>query len=205
MSGWDVDIAHVCRGVAMAGMFITEWAFGPAWAWELTFFVLMIWFVARSIQSLQEFGLHLPHYAIHALMSFAMLMMYVFPGATSGGSSMSMGMAAGNGARLDPGLALLLAFAFFASAVFTLASPRKGTVHHGSHVAEGSLVGAADGPAEGRSAPAGATTATAVAIDTRTADGEVSAFDHLVATPWLEDASHVAMCVAMGLMLLLMI
>ena len=66
LSGWDVDIAHIAMGVAMAGMFITAWAFGPAWAWELTFFVLMIWFIARSIQSIQEFGIHLPHYAVHA-------------------------------------------------------------------------------------------------------------------------------------------
>jgi len=54
MSGWDVDIAHVLMGTGMAGMFITELAFGPTWAWELAFFVLMIWFVARSIQSVQS-------------------------------------------------------------------------------------------------------------------------------------------------------
>jgi hypothetical protein len=189
-SGWDVDIAHVAMGVAMAGMFITDWAFGPAWAWELVFFVLMIWFIARSVQSLQEFGFHLPHYAVHALMSFAMLMMFVFPGATSGGSSMSMGMSTSAGARLDPGLALLLAFAFFASAIFTLASPSKGAAHHGTHVPEYALVGAVDGDGSPEAAPDVA---------------GVGTLDRLVATPWLEDASHVVMCIAMGLMLILMI
>ena len=191
MSGWDVDIAHVCMGVAMAGMFITAWAFGPAWVWELLFFVLMIWFIARSIQSVQEFGMHLPHYAIHALMSFAMLMMYVFPGATRGGASPSMGMSAVSGSRLDPGLALLLAFCFFASAIFTLASPCKGTVHHGSHVPEWALVGAVDGDGDDGSSLATLTT--------------VGTFDRIVARPWLEDASHVVMCIGMGLMLILMI
>jgi hypothetical protein len=191
MSGWDVDIAHVCMGVSMAGMFITAWAFGPAWAWELLFFVLMIWFIARSIQSVQEFGLHLPHYAVHALMSFAMLMMYVFPGATRAGSSPSMGMSAAGGSRLDPGLALLLAFSFFASAIFTLASPRKGAIHHGTHVPEWALVGAVDEDGDDGSSVATLT--------------NVGTFDRIVATPWLEDVSHVVMCVAMGLMLILMI
>ena len=109
----------------------------------------MIWFIARSIQSVQEFGVHLPHYAIHALMSFAMLLMFAFPGGTSGGSAPAMGMSVPRGARLDPGLALLLAFAFFASAIFTLASPSKGAAHHGTHVPEYALVGAVDGDGSG--------------------------------------------------------
>ncbi len=188
-SGWDVDIAHVAMGVGMAGMFIVDWAFGPTWAWEFIFFVLMVWFVVRSFQSLAQFGVHLPHYAVHALMSFAMLLMYAFPGATSSGSAPAMAMSgAAGGSHLDPGLSLLLAFALFASAIFTLASPHKGAAHHGTHVPEYALVGAVDGDA------ASAARAT-----------PVGAVDRLVAVPWLEDASHAAMCVAMGLMLILMI
>ena len=79
------------------------------------------------------FGIHLTHYLIHAAMSFAMLLMYLFPaGASSGAMSMSMGSS--SSARIDPGLSLLLAVVFFASAIFTLASPIKGVSHHGGRL-----------------------------------------------------------------------
>ena len=132
-SGRDIDIAHILMGVSMAGMFVSKWAFGPSAMWELIFGGLLIWFVVRSVKSIQRFGLHKPHEAIHAAMSFAMLLMYLYPvGATSRVSAMSMSMATG-GARLDPGLGFILAVTFFGSAVFTLANPVKGESHHGSH------------------------------------------------------------------------
>ncbi len=193
MSGWDVDVAHVLMGTGMAGMFITELAFGPTWAWELAFFVLMVWFVARSIQSVQEFGIHLPHYVIHAVMSLAMLLMFAFPGEANRLSAPSMAMSSSAGSRLDPGLGFLLAFTFFASAIFTLASPRKGAAHHGSHVPDYALVGSVEPDRSD-----GTSTVTVTVTN-------VSMIERVVATPWLEDASHVVMCVAMGLMLILMI
>jgi len=150
----------------------------------------MIWFIARSIQSIQEFGIHLPHYAIHALMSLAMLLMFAFPGGASGGPAPAMGMSETAGSRLDPGLSLLLAFAFFASAIFTLASHSKGASHHGTHVPDYALVGAVDG--DGR-------------VGDHAHVRPIGVLDKVVAAPWLEDASHVVMCVAMGLMLILMI
>ena len=89
-AGWDVDIAHVFMGVSMAGMFVARWAFGPRPIWELIFTVLLVWFLVQSIQSDIAFGMHLTHYLIHAAMSFAMLLMYVFPaGASSGAMSMT--------------------------------------------------------------------------------------------------------------------
>ena len=151
-AGWDVDIAHLFMGVSMAGMFVTGWAFGPSAIWELIFALLLVWFLVQSIQSVITFGIHLTHYLIHAAMSFAMLLMYVFPGGASSGA-MSMSMASSSSARIDPGLSLLLAFVFFASAVFTLASPIKGVSHHGRH----SRAYAMSGPAGGRTdAPSGA-------------------------------------------------
>ena len=120
-------------GVSMAGMFVTKWAFGPSAMWELIFAALLIWFMVRSIQSIQRFGLHKPHEAIHAAMSFAMLLMYWYPmGSTSGATGMSMSRHR-EAAKLDPGLGFVLALTFFGSAVFTLASPIKGVSHHGSH------------------------------------------------------------------------
>jgi uncharacterized protein DUF5134 len=188
-AGRDVDITHIFMGVSMAGMFVTGWAFGPPAIWELIFAALLVWFVLQSIQSVITFGMHLTHYLIHAAMSFAMLLMYLFPaGARSGTMSMSM---ASSSARVDPGLSLLLACTFLASAVFTLASPNKGASHHGTHSRAYAMSRAAGGTAEG----AGGWSLTG---NGRGAVG-------LITEPRVEDASHVVMAVAMGFMLILMI
>ncbi len=187
-AGWDVDIAHILMGVSMAGMFIADWAFGPSAGWEFIFTVLLVYFLVRSIQSVLEFGIHLTHYLIHAAMSFAMLLMYTFPGGSSSGS-MSMSMGSSSTPRIDPGLSLLLAFVFFTSAIFTLASPRKGASHHGTH-ARAYAMGGAGAQAAPDALPASGSAAGAVGI---------------VTAPWLEDLSHVVMCVGMGFMLILMI
>ncbi len=193
-SGRDVDIAHICMGLSMAGMFVAKWAFGPSAGWELVFAALLIWFVVRSVKSIQRFGLHKPHEAIHAVMSFAMLLMYLYPIGSSSRVSMSMSMASG-GAKLDPGVGFLLAVIFFGSAVFTLASPVKGVSHHGSHAfayAPKVAVGAmASGDAQSGSP--------------QHDPPHVGELEAVVTTPWLEDASHVVMCFAMGFMLILML
>ncbi len=189
-AGWDVDIADICMGVSMAGMFVAGWAFGPSAYLELIFTVLLVWFLVQSAQSVIAFGIHLTHYLIHATMSFVMLLMYVFPaGARS--AAMSMSTASSSSARIDPGLSLLLAVVFFASAIFTLASPVKGASHHGRHARAYVMSVADGGSVEG---PTGSAPAPAAGGATR-----------LITAPWLEDASHVVMCVGMGFMLILMI
>lgn len=186
-SGRDVDVAHILMGVSMAGMFVPKWAFGPSAVWELLFAGLFVWFVVRSIQSVQRFGLHKPHEAIHAAMSFAMLLMYLYPMGSTPGASMSMSATSG-GAKLDPGIGFVLAFMFFASAVFTLAAPVKGVSHHGGHA----LAYDGGGPeGSGRS----------VVLKTQ----DVGTLEAIVTKPWLEDVSHVVMCFAMGFMLILML
>jgi len=189
-TGWDVDIAHIFMGVSMAGMFVADWAFGTSAIWEFIFTVLLVLFVVRSIQSVIAFGIHLTHYLIHAAMSLAMLLMYVFPAGASSGA-MSMTMAPSSSARIDPGFSLLLAFVFFASAIFTLASPNKGASHHGTHARAYAMSGAAAGTVE---APGGQAL-------TPTGRGAV----RLITDPRLEDASHVVMAVGMGFILILMI
>jgi hypothetical protein len=188
--GWDVDIAHIFMGVSMAGMFVADWAFGPSAIWELIFGALLVWFVVQSIQSVIAFGIHLTHYLIHAAMSFAMLLMYVFPARAMSGA-MSMSMASSSNGRIDPGLSMLLVFAFFASAIFTLASPIKGVSHHGRHARAYAMSESGGGSLEShsRQAPGWA------------GSGAVG----LIAAPWLEDASHVVMAVSMGFMLILMV
>jgi hypothetical protein len=181
-AGWDVDVAHVLMGVSMAGMFIADWAFGSSRTWEVVFASLLVWFSLCGAVSIQRYGFHLSHYLIHAVMSLAMLLMYAFPrGANEATSGMSMSMAVQSGSRLDPGLSFLLALVILASAIFTLASAKKGASHHGSHPPAFALSGA---PRAGVAEPAG--------IDGR------------LAAPVLEDASHVVMCVGMGFLLILM-
>jgi hypothetical protein len=181
--GRDVEVSHVAMGVAMAGMFVPAWAFGPSLLWESVFAALLVWFLVRSIQSVQEWGLHVPHTLIHAVMSFAMLLMYWFPrGASSHAMSMTTSAA---GDRMDPGLAFLLAFVLFGSAIFTIASPNKGASHFGTHCGGRVRVPASDGHI-GEDLPA------------------TTRVDALLATPSLVDASHVVMSIGMGLMLILM-
>jgi len=126
---------------------------------------------------------------VHAVMSLAMLLMYWFPRGTLS-HSMSMTTAAG-GARMDPGLAFLIAFVLFGSAVFTVASPNRGATHFGTHCADPVPVPVADGQhvdvtlVEAPLAPSGVLRA--------------------IAAPTLLDATHVVMSISMGLMLILMI
>jgi hypothetical protein len=188
-SGRDVEISHIFMGVSMAGMFVGRWAFGRSAVWEIIFGALLVWFLVEGIQSVRTYGLHLPHALIHAVMSFAMLLMYWFPmGATSGAMSMST---SGTGSRLDPGVGFVVAFVLFASAIFTLASPNKGASHFGSHAPTYAL--------------AGSTSEDRSDAETEAGAEAVLVLDDVVATPWLVDVSHVVMCIAMGFMLLLMI
>ncbi len=206
-AGRDVEISHLFMGVAMAGMFVGAWSFGRSAVWEIIFGALMIWFLVASIQSVQRYGLHLPHALIHAAMDFAMLLMYWFPrGASSPSGAMSMSASA-TGGRLDPGLALVLAFSLCASAVFTLASPVKGRTHFGSHAPLYALTGP--------TCPTGPTGPTGTDLTGsagpvrdggphREASPLVVGIGKLVATPSALDVSHVAMSVAMAFMLILL-
>lgn len=181
-AGRDVEVSHVAMGLAMAGMFVPAWVLGPSWLWELVFIALLVWFVFQSVQSIRAWGLHVPHYTVHAAMSFAMLLMYWFAGVSSSGA---MSMSTRSSGRLDPGLALLVAFVLFGSAIFTVASPNKGATHYGTHGSNPLAVAASDGHEDRRPQTLGV--------------------EQFIETPSLLDASHVVMCVAMGFMLILLI
>jgi hypothetical protein len=168
----------------MAGMFNSDWAFGPRSVWEFIFAALSVWFAVRGVLSIRRYGIHLSHFFVHAVLSLAMFLMYVFPGKASSRSMGAMHMAmpmVTTDSRLGSGVAFALAICLFASAIFTVGSPQKGVSHHGRRA----LVYTGALPA---SAPQNRWTY---------AEG-------LIATPWVEDASHVAMCVAMGFLLILL-
>lgn len=181
-AGWDVELSHAVMGISMAGMFVGGWAFGPSGVWEGFFGAALVWFVVRAGRSILLYGLHLPHTAVHALMSFAMLLMYWFP------------MASGaSGSRADPGLLFVVATLLLASAVFTFASTHRGGAVYGTHVETGTGTGVP--------AIAGVPSGTSLTRTTAAAPGVEGAFSR----PWLLDATHVVMCVAMAFMLILML
>lgn len=181
-AGWDVELSHALMGIAMAGMFVGGLAVGRRGMWEALFAAALVWFVVRAGRSILAYGLHLPHTAVHALMSLAMLLMYWFP--RSGARSAS---------RADPGLLLIVATLLLASAVFTFASTHRGATVYGAH--PDSSTGIAMSVAAG--GPSGS-----YLIGTTAA---VSGADGAFSRPWLLDATHVVMCVAMAFMLILML
>jgi hypothetical protein len=189
--GRDVEVSHLAMGVAMAGMFVPAWSFGPKLLWVLVFGSLLIWFVVRALRSIQAWGLHVPHTAVHAHMSLAMLLMYSFPRGTLS-HSMSM-TTPGGGARMDPGLAFLIAFVLFGSAVFTIASPNRGATHFGTHCGDWVRVPAPVADGHGTDIQL---------VDTPPTQAGVL---KVMAAPALLDATHVVMSISMGLMLILMI
>jgi hypothetical protein len=192
-AGWDVDVAHTLMGVSMAGMFVAGWSFGSKFMWEALFALLLIWFLARSALSIRQFGIHLPHFLVHGVLSLAMVLMYAFPGGAGDGStgsmSMSMTMPMSGGSRLDPAVALVIALFFLASAIFTIGSSRRGASHHGSHALVYAGVSGGGIPAD----------------RSKESRSYALSVEGVVTTPWVEDASHVVMCVATGFLLLLLI
>jgi len=111
---------------------------------------------------------------------------------TTSGSSMGMsgGMMTGGHApaHLDAGIGYLLAMIFFGSAVFTLAARGRGRSHH-DDIKPVTLTATTPAPSTGD---------TLTVIDV-IQEAEVGSL------PWLEDLSHVVMCIAMGFMLILMV
>jgi hypothetical protein len=187
---YDVNLSHVLMGVAMIGMLVPRWNVGPNGLWEIVFAVVALYFVALSVRFVAIHGIggidddhvhHISHYLIHAVLAGAMLYMYRLgmPVTTMSGTSMSMsGPPHGAG---DPGLTLLLISILVASAVWQLESigefARQPTV----------AVGAGGGPIGGT-----------------IGKGE-NGDDRPWLAPRLEIGDHIAMCITMAYVLVLMV
>lgn len=195
--GGDVQLSHLVMGLTMAGMFEPKWSFGPSPMWELLFGGLFVWFIYSGGRSLSAYGLHVPHAAVHALMSLAMLLMFWFPMGVSHGAMVMSGGASTGGSRIDPGLAVVIAFLLCASAIFTLGSERRGGSDYGSHWAgvTTAVAVAPPGSTDGAAPRAGAV--AGLPAPGCTSGGRVT-------RPWPVDASHAVMCVAMAFMLVIM-
>jgi hypothetical protein len=200
----DVDVTHVLMGTAMAGMLVSDLNPFPTGAWEVVFSLLAAWFVWRCYQFARDpnpsNGHHrhvhrLSRRLIHLVMALAMLYMYLaaVPAVVgSGGGSMAMGAATGATANFVL-LPLLFIVALFVSGIWEV-----------DRIGHLSLADATPDQATPVFASIGGRPTTT--------SGNLAASDHNVSqekTPWLaprlEGTAHIAMCVTMGYMLVLML
>ena len=210
----DVNVSHVLMGAAMAGMLVPSNNPFPAGLGETVFGAMAIWFLIRSIRSAargriawrdEDAGHGLSHYPIHMVMSLAMIYMYAVGTPTSGSQGPVMAMGAGQVQRGYVSLSLLFIAVLFASAVWQLDSiarfspARMSLVYAAASSPSASL---AQDTANLTSSSSSATAEAATGFGGRPSD--VNGPRRLLA-PRLEVGCHVAMCIAMGYMLIVML
>lgn len=219
----DSDVAHLLMGVAMAGMFAPALNALPAGLWEVVFAVVAAWSVCRCIAQVTRRGKPRyladsrqgvsccppDHYPTHVVMAFAMLYMYlVAPTATLSNMGSAMTSSASGTTADFVELPLLFLLVLLGSCVFEL--DRAGRLWREREAqglpapavqptARTVLVGALNG-ARLSAAPAVTKLVPIVADGTK---------DQPRPGPWLTPgfvaASHVAMCIIMGYMLVAML
>lgn len=205
----DVDVAHILMGTAMAGMLVSDLNPISSGVWEVVFSGLAAWFVVRCYQFVRDPGtgltydLHvhrLSRRLIHLVMSLAMLYMYLaaVPAEAGSGGSMAMGVATGATTNfvLVP---LFFIVALFGSAVWELDKIGHWSQLGVTRAATAPVLAPVGGVASSATEQPAATEQSAAA-----AGGTVTADAGWLA-PRLEGASHIAMCVTMGYMLVLML
>jgi hypothetical protein len=194
---YDVNIAHVAMGVAMAGMLVGRLQSLPTGVWEGVFGVLAVWFLGRTVRFVAVRGVwgwdgdgvhHVSHYSTHLVMAAAMLFMFLdgmssiahAPGSKAIAGGMSASGMAGNsasaGATLLPMvfvLALVVSAVWHADGMTRFAVRRPGS----GNVARRGIKG---GPGALTVAPTRPQLA-----------------------PRLESVGHIVMCVTMAYMLVL--
>jgi hypothetical protein len=191
---YDVNISHGLMGLAMAGMLVPRWNYLPDGAWEVIFAVIALWFLALSVRFAARHGTqgtddahvhHISHFLIHLVMACAMLYMY-WLGALTAGNGMSMSSRAVSAG--DPALTLLLVTVLLASAVWQFDTISR----------------FAPQPPTLVSVSGGVATAAASGLA-----GEGGAAPEQRLNPWLaprlEIGCHVAMCLTMAYVLVLLL
>jgi len=225
----DVDLMHVLMGVAMAGT-LCRVDLLPAGVWEPVFSVLAAWFVWRFSMFVTRRGItgrdedhvhHASHYLTHLVMALSMLYMYLSPGASPPRAVEAAGSASGAmlvaGATGSPGnlvgVPLLFVVVLLTSGVWELdAAERSARARLGTLEPETSLELARIGPsslAPGLFDPGifdrgldQAATGPSTAAGPKMLPPQARRGGWLA--PGYEAASHIAMCVIMGYMLVVM-
>jgi hypothetical protein len=201
----DADAVHVAMGVAMAGMLLPGLSPLPGGMWEAVFGAAAAWFAYRAVRSLRPGGAgsrwRSSHPVPHLVESAAMVfMLAALPGSWPGQTMAMPGM---GGARLAAGgslwvLAVLLAlfmigYVVWAADQFTALARARATVN--------------SGPVRdraGSASPAGAT-ATADSAGAAVFQRVSRERGTLAIAPRLAACYKIAMGIAMGYMLVLML
>lgn len=204
---YDVNAARAAEGAAMAGMLAPALNLLSDAAWEVVFVGLAALFAWRSLSFIARHGLTHPssdhahgvsHYVTHLVMSCAMLYMY-FAGVTVTSTQvtgMSMGPAPGTADFVA--LPLLFIVVLAGSAVWHLDALSRFARVRVSDPAPGRAASSdAAASSDGAASPGGVATAV------MTATGGPSEAGWLA--PRLEMGCHIAICVAMAFMLVLML
>ncbi|HLN43949.1 MAG TPA: DUF5134 domain-containing protein [Acidimicrobiales bacterium] len=209
----DVNVAHVTMGVAMAGMLVPALTTLPTGVWEAVFVGLAMWFSWRSVRFIaRHLGQggghdlhHVSHYLTHLVMSCAMLYMYLAAptGGAANAGGMSMGAATGATANFV-GLPLFFLIVLCASAVWHIDSLSLSSSNEPALV---SAMGANELTGGGGGAiPQGQTRlAQRLSPSVTDAPDGPDLNGRPFMAPRLELACHVAMCITMGYMLILML
>jgi uncharacterized protein DUF5134 len=235
---YDVDVAHVTMGVAMAGMLVPTLDPLPNTAWDAAFGVIALWFLWKSLRAgtrhLADRALQqVSHHLAHLVMACAMIYMYLAlapdHGVARSAVPMAMAMGGATGSTAFAGLPLVFVVFLLASAVWHVdrlgpfvagtsatgpAAPLPDPLGGAGAVATLPPTlpptGAPGGPAGGRGGgPATRTIAagvplTGVARGSRGGEGERDG-ERAWLAPRSQMACHVAMCVVMCYMLVLML
>lgn len=187
----DVSVAHVLMAFAMVGMLVPRWNVISSGFWVPVFAIMALYFAVvtagvalrRSPWASDGHGQHSTyHPLVHALMACAMLDMFWLgmPITGSVGSSMVMGHASTRAG--GPGLTLFVVLLLLVAAVWLLDSISTFTPRR-------QLVLSAVGP--GTTASEGTELTSAEVLPSL--------------APRLEISCHVAMCITMAYMLILMV
>lgn len=171
----------------MPGMLVPRWRVVPIGAWELVFAAVGSYFLVHCARFVAQRGVadddddthHLSHYAVHMVMAGAMLYMFWLSSAAPAGLNMSLSMSGLHRVPGDPGLTLVLVIVLMGSVISQLDAMGRVTL------ASASLSVA--------TAPRGSQPSTMVAAP------------QLWLAPRLETCCHIATCLAMGYMLVLMV
>ena len=204
----DVNISHVAMGLGMAGMLVPRLNLLPDGLWEGIFVVIAAWFayegvrfVTGKLAARDETASHgLSHYLIHLVMALAMLYMYFAakPVTVAGGSGMNMTVPTGATANFG-GLPLLFIVVVFVSAVWQLDGLSRYAPSDNALLRVGAISDTGAGGARGSWEPAELPRLDVTSPpDAGSAPGPSQA-------PRLEMGCHIAMCITMGYMLILLL
>ncbi|HEY5252585.1 MAG TPA: DUF5134 domain-containing protein [Acidimicrobiales bacterium] len=203
----DTNIAHTADAVAMAGMLVGALKTLPDGVWEIVFAFFTLWFAARAARAFHRHGFggfdggheHLvSHYLSHFTMAGAMLSMFVQAGPSTAGSSSGVMSAMGGGGTSNLSeLTLLMVIILFGSAVWHADSLTIYTT------ARRALVGAGAPLANGWPDSSAGGAHISPSFDAVHRGPETSGTPRLA--PRLETACHIALCITMGYMLILLL